>query len=552
MNDGPKIMRRDTKRTTTPRTQRTGLAAFLASSRAISPSLPVVPLFGALAFGLMGLSVGSGPVFAANTLPPVPTISAEDSTAAYASLQAGVAALQTNNLQGAIDFFGRALQGNALDAEKKSQAFHYRGVSYFKLNMTDNAIADFTSAIWQNGLPDEVKPRTYYNRAVAYARTGETDRALNDYEKAIHFDPSYARAYHNRGNLKRMSGDYSGAAVDYKSALSKGLGRSAYLANYALAVSLDAMGKRSEARGYLDTSMTQNPGFEKSQTLQAHWMRNPGAPEPVQIASVAPAPAIAAPIVKVSGAPLASLKPVPSVSMAPISDSKPDVQKVIIAQAVEPTQKDHSSDLNTLAATLVEGDPSDFTSSIGGPSIDEARAPSKLAQTKNVVTSEKPPVTNMAGALRTDGLRTGALSAAPKELKMAEADTSAAKSGWEATVTRFDGSGKTISQKNGKAPSAAVPQQKSAAKPTPVAGPYRVQIGSFRSPADAEQAMGKSSRRHKDLLATLQPFIAEANLGARGTYYRLQYGAFVKSSEAKSLCKSLKAAGTDCLVQKVR
>lgn len=546
-------MRRDTEQTSiNPRTQRTGLTAFLASSRAISPSISVAPLFGALAFGLIGFSVGAETVLAANALPPVPAISAEDSAAAYASLQAGVAALQTNNLQGAIDFFGRALQGNALDAEKKSQAFHYRGVSYFKLNMTDNAIADFTSAIWQNGLPDEVKPRTYYNRAVAYARSGETDRALNDYEKAIHFDPSYARAYHNRGNLKRMSGDYSGAAIDYKSALSKGLGRSAYLANYALAVSLDAMGKRSEARGYLDTSMTQNPGFEKSQTLQAHWLRNPGAPEPVQIASVAPAPAVASPIVKVSGAPLATLKPVVSASMAPISDNKPDVQKVIIAQAADPAQKEHSSDLNKLAATLVEGDPSEFTSSIGGPSIDEARAPSKLAQTANVVTPEKLPAIKMTEASKTDGLRTGAISAAPKELIMAEADTSAATNGWEATVTRFDGSGKSISQKNGKAPNAAVPQQKADVKPTPVSGPYRVQIGSFRSPTDAEQAMGKSSARHKDLLATLQPFIAEADLGAKGTYYRLQYGAFVKSSEAKSLCKSLKAAGTDCLVQKVR
>lgn len=548
-------MRRDTKQPKmTPSTLRTNLAVFLASSRVISPSIPVAPLLGALAFGLMGLSVGTGAALAANTLPLVPAISAEDSAAAYASLQAGVAALQTNNLQGAIDFFGRALQGNALDAEKKSQAFHYRGVSYFKLNMTENAIADFTSAIWQNGLPDEVKPRTYYNRAVAYARSGETDRALNDYEKAIHFDPSYARAYHNRGNLKRMSGDYSSAATDYKSALSKGLGRSAYLANYALAVSLDAMGKRSEARGYLDTSMTQNPGFEKSQTLQAHWMRNPGVPEPVQVASLASA--VAAPVAKVSDAPLAPLKSVgtaslATASMAPISDEKADVQKTIVAQISETENKNDSINLNKLATTFVDGDPREITGSIGAPSIDEARAPGKLAQRSNV-TPAKSPKTDITGALRTGELRTGVLSVDTKDQKVVDAGAGSGKSGWEATVTRFDGSGKTISQKNGMAPSAAVPQQKAAPKPTAVTGPYRVQIGSFRSPADAEQAMGRSNVRHKDLLATMQPFIAEANLGARGTYYRLQYGAFVKLSDAKSLCKSLKAAGTDCLVQKVR
>ncbi|MBV1887221.1 MAG: tetratricopeptide repeat protein [Parvibaculaceae bacterium] len=543
-------MRRDTKRTD-------------MTSRSLAK--PAAPLLGALAFGVMGMSIGAGTAFAANTLPPVPAISAEDSAAAYASLQAGVAALQTNNLQGAIDFFGRALQGNALDAEKKSQAFHYRGVSYFKLNMTDNAIADFTSAIWQNGLPDEVKPRTYYNRAVAYARSGETDRALSDYEKAIQFDPGYARAYHNRGNLKRMSGDYNGAAADYKSALSKGLGRSAYLANYALAVSLDAMGQRGEARGYLAASMTQNPGFEKSQTLQAHWQRHPGASEPVQIARVEPPQVVATPVVTVTDAPLPTLKPTPKVagvSMAPIGDTKAKTQKSTISQASNETPIEARSELSTLAAAFVDSDPSEITSSIGGPSVDEARAPSKLAQLANEPVRVKISKTAMASALRTDALlektkaQPGFSPSAEKSIarapRAANQVAASGKSGWEATVTRFDGAGKTISQKNGKAPSAAVPPKKVVSKPMPVTGPYRVQVGSFRSPADAEQAMGKSSARHKDLLATVQPFIAEADLGARGIYYRLQYGAFTKSSEAKSLCKSLKAAGTDCLVQKVR
>lgn len=540
-------MRRDTKRTD-------------MTSRTLAQS--ATPLLGALAFGVMGISIGAGPALAANALPPVPAISAEDSAAAYASLQAGVAALQTNNLQGAIDFFGRALQGNALDAEKKSQAFHYRGVSYFKLNMTDNAIADFTSAIWQNGLPDEVKPRTYYNRAVAYARSGETDRALNDYEKAIHFDPGYARAYHNRGNLKRMSGDYSGAASDYKSALSKGLGRSAYLANYALAVSLDAMGQRGEAREYLAASMTQNPGFEKSQTLQAHWQRHPGASDPVQTARVETPQVVATPVVTVTDAPLPTLKSVPQVakvSMSSVGDEKAKARKVELAQ----TPKETTAELTTAAAAFVAADPSEITSSIGGPSVDEARAPSKMALLANVLVE----TTKTTKTIAADALRTGAL---PEETKAQPASNPSAeknvardpravnqvaasgKSGWEATVTRFDGAGKTISQKNGNAPSAAVPPKKVANKPVSVAGPYRVQVGSFRSPADAEQAMGNSSARHKDLLATVQPFIAEADLGAKGIYYRLQYGAFTKSSEAKSLCKSLKAAGTDCLVQKVR
>ncbi len=546
-------MRRDTKRTK-------------MTPQALSAS------FGVLAVGMMGLPVGSAPALAANALPPVPAISAEDSAAAYASLQAGVAALQTNNLQGAIDFFGRALQGNALDAEKKSQAFHYRGVSYFKLNMTDNAIADFTSAIWQNGLPDEVKPRTYYNRAVAYARSGETDRALNDYEKAIQFDPGYARAYHNRGNLKRMSGDYAGAAEDYKSALSKGLGRSAYLANYALAVSLDAVGKRSEARGYLDTSLTQNPGFEKSQTLQAHWLRNPGASEDVQVASIDPAPAVAAPVTEVSGTPLATLKPAPistpvmarsptTASMAPIRERKDDVQKVVAAQTPSPKTGTASPDLSKLAASRVQDDATEITSSIGGPAIDEARAPSKVAQPSRLTPpqnspAQNSPAPNAIASLRTDGLRTGAVSTRPKEPKVDDVSGAFAappvKTGWEATVTRFDGAGKPVSKTNSNAPSAAVPPKKAAAKPVQVTGPYRVQVGAFRSPADAEQAMGKSSARHKDLLASVQPYIAEADLGAKGIYYRLQYGAFTKASEAKSLCKSLKAAGTDCLVQKVR
>ena len=48
-----------------------------------------------------------------------------------------------------------------------------------------------------------------------------------------------------------------------------------------------------------------------------------------------------------------------------------------------------------------------------------------------------------------------------------------------------------------------------------------------------------------------QPIIHRVDLGAKGIYFRAMVGPFANGNEASELCSSLKAAGGQCLVQKI-
>jgi hypothetical protein len=80
----------------------------------------------------------------------------------------------------------------------------------------------------------------------------------------------------------------------------------------------------------------------------------------------------------------------------------------------------------------------------------------------------------------------------------------------------------------------------------PTHGPYRIQIASFSTPKGAAAAYRRLLNRFPDVLGGLPLAIQAADLGSRGTWYRVQVGAFDWHG-ASSLCTALKAQGGDCL-----
>lgn len=98
---------------------------------------------------------------------------------------------------------------------------------------------------------------------------------------------------------------------------------------------------------------------------------------------------------------------------------------------------------------------------------------------------------------------------------------------------------------------AAEPAPAPAPVPAPVAsGDFLVQIAAFRSDAEAQQAWTKLQAKNEDLLKSYAPNVAQADLGAKGIYYRLRFGPFKDRADAISVCESLKARKQDCLVVK--
>ncbi|WP_319531757.1 SPOR domain-containing protein [uncultured Cohaesibacter sp.] len=79
-------------------------------------------------------------------------------------------------------------------------------------------------------------------------------------------------------------------------------------------------------------------------------------------------------------------------------------------------------------------------------------------------------------------------------------------------------------------------------------GEYTVQVTSQRTPEQARASYASIQAQLPTVLGGYQPDIKEADLGDRGTYYRVRVGSFADRASATNFCSSIKAAGGDCLV----
>jgi hypothetical protein len=86
-----------------------------------------------------------------------------------------------------------------------------------------------------------------------------------------------------------------------------------------------------------------------------------------------------------------------------------------------------------------------------------------------------------------------------------------------------------------------------AAAKSAAAGGYVLQIGAYKSQADAEAAWKVYKGKHTALLSAYSGEVQQADLGERGTWYRLRISGFADKDMASSLCDRLKADGGACI-----
>lgn len=77
---------------------------------------------------------------------------------------------------------------------------------------------------------------------------------------------------------------------------------------------------------------------------------------------------------------------------------------------------------------------------------------------------------------------------------------------------------------------------------------FALQLGSVRSRQEANVEWARLKRSHADILGGLQLTVLEADLGNRGTYYRLRAGPIASQSSARHLCNSLVDRKVACIV----
>ena len=104
-----------------------------------------------------------------------------------------------------------------------------------------------------------------------------------------------------------------------------------------------------------------------------------------------------------------------------------------------------------------------------------------------------------------------------------------------------------------EAPKPVAPKPAPKVEPAPVAvapatSGERVQLGAFRSNAEAEKNWKKIARAHSSLLKGKPHQVVRADLGSKGVFYRLRVAGFNDAEAAKELCKSLSAKGQGCFL----
>ena len=102
---------------------------------------------------------------------------------------------------------------------------------------------------------------------------------------------------------------------------------------------------------------------------------------------------------------------------------------------------------------------------------------------------------------------------------------------------------------------AAKPAAAKPVAPAPVTAPVAsgaavLQIGAFKSQADADTAWKAYKAKHAALLSGVGNDIQTADLGEKGTWYRLRITGFPSKDVASATCDRLKADGGNCFLGK--
>ena len=178
----------------------------------------------------------------------------------------------------------------------------------------------------------------------------------------------------------------------------------------------------------------------------------------------------------------------------------------------------------------------------------EPAAPAKPAQeaaSKPAATTAKPAATTTPATTKTvTEAATTSKPAATESKAAATTNTTTAKPATtEAPAKAAEKPAEKPAQVASAAPAAAATADPKA-KPTGV----RIQLVSMPSEAAAWDAWKQISGKYSAQLTGLTAMVESADLGTKGTFYRVQTGPFTTVAAAQERCTTMKAAGLDCLV----
>ncbi len=77
-----------------------------------------------------------------------------------------------------------------------------------------------------------------------------------------------------------------------------------------------------------------------------------------------------------------------------------------------------------------------------------------------------------------------------------------------------------------------------------------MQLGALKSEEAAKAEWQKLQRQNSDVLGKLSLSVSRVDLGAKGTYYRIQAGPIADAAQAAQECAKLKSRKIGCILVK--
>lgn len=131
---------------------------------------------------------------------------------ANSSFNLGFEKHQQGDLPTAIRLYSKAIEINPAFA----MAFQMRGIAQQQLKKYPQAISDYTMAITFGD--NAFKSVNYYNRGIVKNMTGDFTGAIVDFSQTIALDRKMAEAFFHRGIAKSKTGDLAGRFDDFRNA----------------------------------------------------------------------------------------------------------------------------------------------------------------------------------------------------------------------------------------------------------------------------------------------------------------------------------------------
>lgn len=203
------------------------------------------------------------------------------SARAYRAL--GSAYYQRNAIQQAIDYYGKALAADPLEA----YARYFRSDLYMRLQRYPEAIADAEALVAidpavinklgylnDSGRLQDFHVLALTNRGMLFQLSGQPDKAAADYDAAVAFNANSTDAYQARANFRLAARQFDAALADADRAIAiDPTNEAAYLPR---AQALFNLGRAEEAIAPATEAVRRMPGWAPTYLLRAKILRELG------------------------------------------------------------------------------------------------------------------------------------------------------------------------------------------------------------------------------------------------------------------------------------